>query len=54
MDDFSRVCLALIAGTSLSGRRVARELDAIATLRGYRATVLSDNGTELTSTAVLA
>jgi putative transposase len=54
VDDFSRECLGLIADTSLSGRRVARELDAIAAIRGYPATVLSDNGTELTSIAVLA
>jgi putative transposase len=53
VDDFSRECLGLIADTSLSGRRVARELDAIAAIRGYPATVLSDNGTELTSIAVL-
>jgi len=54
VDDFSRECLGLIVDTSLSGRRVARELDAIAAIRGYPATVLSDNGTELTSIAVLA
>ncbi len=54
VDDFSRECLGLIADTSLSGRRVARELDAMAAIRGYPAAVLSDNGTELTSIAVLA
>ena len=29
VDDFTRECLALVADTSLSGGRVARELDAI-------------------------
>jgi putative transposase len=53
VDDFSRECLALVADTSLSGQRVARELDTIAARRGYPATVVSDNGTELTSAAVL-
>jgi transposase InsO family protein len=53
VDDFTRECLALVADTSLSGKRVVRELDAIAGLRGYPATIVSDNGTELTSNAVL-
>ncbi len=34
VDDFTRECLALVADTSLSGARVARELDAIAAARG--------------------
>ncbi len=33
-DDFSRECLCLVADTSLSGKRVARELDAIIAVRG--------------------
>ena len=53
VDDFTGECLALIADTSLSGARVARELDTIVTERGYPATIVSDNGTELTSVAVL-
>jgi len=53
VDDFSRECLALVADTSLSGRRVARELDAGAGARGLPLTVVSDNGTELTSVAIL-
>jgi len=32
--DFTRECLALIADTSLSGRRVAREMDAVIARRG--------------------
>jgi len=53
IDDFTRECLGLVADTSLSGARVARELDAIAAKRGWPASVVSDNGTELTSTAIL-
>jgi len=53
VDDFTRECLALIADTSLSGVRVARELDAIIAGRGRPAMVVSDNGTELTSAAIL-
>ena len=54
VDDFSRECLALVADTSLSGKRVARELDTIGARRGLPLTVVSDNGTELTGTAILS
>ncbi len=54
IDDFSRECLALVTDNSLSGIRVARELDRIAELRGYPCLIVSDNGTELTSNAILA
>ena len=53
VDDFTRECLALVADTSLSGLRVARELDTLIAARGKPATVVSDNGTELTSMAIL-
>jgi len=53
MDDFTRECLCLVADTSLSGVRVARELDAIIAARGRPRTLVSDNGTELTSMAIL-
>ena len=53
IDDFSRECLASIADNSLSGERVTRELDRIALTRGYPCMVVSDNGTELTSNAIL-
>jgi putative transposase len=53
VDDFSRECLALVAGTSPSGLRVTRELEAIMARRGRPKTIVSDNGTELTSMAVL-
>lgn len=53
VDDFTRECLALVADTSLSGARVARELDAVIAVRGRPKTCVSDNGTELTSMAIL-
>jgi len=53
VDDYTRECLGLVADTSLPGRRVLRELDAVITARGRPATIVSDNGTEFTSTAVL-
>jgi putative transposase len=53
LDDCTRECLALIADTSISGRRVARELDDIIRQSGRPKTIVSDNGTELTSNAIL-
>ena len=53
VDDHTRECLALVADTSLSGRRVVRELDAVIAQRGRPLTVVSDNGTEFTSMAIL-
>jgi putative transposase len=53
IDDFSRECLATVVDTSLTGYRVARELDRIAEMRGLPCMVVSDNGTELTSNAIL-
>jgi putative transposase len=53
VDDFTRECLALVADTSLSGLRVVREFDAIITTRARPAMIVSDNGTELTSMAML-
>jgi putative transposase len=55
VDDFTRECLCLVADTSLSGLRVARELAAVIAHRGARPLLcVSDNGTELTSNAILA
>lgn len=53
IDDLSRECLAAVVDTSLSGDRVVRELDRIAEMRGYPCLGVSDNGTELTSNAIL-
>jgi putative transposase len=43
IDDFTRESLGLIADTSISGQRVARELDAIVRLYGKPVTIVSDN-----------
>lgn len=48
VDDFARESLCLVADTSLSGQRVARELDALLARRDRPLTCVSDNGTELT------
>jgi putative transposase len=53
VDDFTREALALVVDTSISGARVARELDALTAARGRPAMIVSDNGTELTSCAIL-
>jgi putative transposase len=53
VDDFTREALALVVDTSIGGRRVVRELDALIAARGRPSTIVSDNGTELTSRAVL-
>ena len=53
LDDFSRECLALVVDTSLSGVRVARELDRIGRAAGPPPMLVSDNGAELTSNAIL-
>jgi putative transposase len=49
----TRECLALVAIPSISGIRVARELDRLLVERGKPRTIVSDNGTELTSNAIL-
>src|SRR6185312_3497820 len=53
VDDVTRECLAAIPDTSISGRRVARELTALVGRRGKPAMIVSDNGTEFTSNAIL-
>jgi transposase InsO family protein len=53
VDDCSRECLALIPDTSISGIRVARELDRLLADRGKPKMIVSDNGTDLTSNAIL-
>jgi putative transposase len=54
VDDFTREALAIEVDTSISGSRVARVLDRIADERGLPKTIVMDNGTELTSLAMLA
>lgn len=53
VDDFSREALATVTDISLSGARMTRELDALIRRRGKPGMIVSDNGTEMTSHAVL-
>jgi putative transposase len=53
VDDFSRECLATVVDTSLGGIRVVRELDRLVQEHGAPRSIVSDNGSELTSVAVL-
>ena len=53
VDDVTRECLAAIPDSSISGRRVARELTTLIERRGKPGMIVSDNGTELTSNAIL-
>ncbi len=52
VDDVTRECLAAVPDTSISGKRVVRELGDLINRRGAPTTIVSDNGTELTSNAV--
>ncbi len=54
LDDVTKECLSAIADTSISGRRVARELDAVIAWRGKPDLIVSDHRTEFTSNAMLA
>lgn len=54
MDQCSRECLTLLADTSIGGMRVDRELDRLIERYGKPLCIISDNGTEFTSRAVLA
>ena len=53
VDDVTRECLAAIPDTSISGKRVGRELTTLIEGRGKPRMVVSDNGTEFTSNAIL-
>jgi putative transposase len=53
VDDVTRECLAAVPDTSISGKRVVRELAELIAVRGKPGMIVSDNGTELTSNAVL-
>nr|WP_265575501.1 MULTISPECIES: IS3 family transposase [Bradyrhizobium] len=54
VDDVTKECLGAIPETSVSGRRVARELTAIVQRRGKPGMIVSDHGTEFTCNAMLA
>lgn len=53
IDDVTKECLAAVPDTSISGKRVVREMRAIIDRCGRPGVIVSDNGTEFTSTAVL-
>lgn len=52
-DDCTRENLCLVADTSISGARVARELTALIPIYGKPDCIVSNNGTEFTSRAIL-
>ena len=54
IDDVTKECLAAIADTSISRRRVARELDVVIAWRGRPDLIVSDHGIAFTSNAMLA
>jgi transposase InsO family protein len=54
VDDVTKECLAAVADTSISSRRVVRELTALVARRGRPTVIVSDHGTEFTSNAMLA
>ena len=53
VDDCTREALATVVDRSLSGARMTRELDELIRRRGQPDKIVSDNGTEMTSHAVL-
>lgn len=54
MDIFTRESLGTIVDSSLSGHRVIKALDELIKKRGKPGGIISDNGTEFTSNAVLS
>jgi putative transposase len=52
VDDFTRECLWIEVGQSLSGHRVARVLDFLVHLKGKPETIVIDNGPEFSGRAL--
>lgn len=52
-DGVTRECLAAVPATSISGRRVSRGLTALIQQRCGPGMIVSDNGTDFMSTAIL-
>jgi len=53
VDDYSRESLKMVVDTSINGARVRDELTRLLETRGKPERILSDNGTEFTSRAIL-
>lgn len=53
IDVFTRKCLGIAVDTSISGHRVIKALETLIQEHGAPREILSDNGTEFTSNAVL-
>lgn len=53
IDGVTKESLAAVVDTSISGRRVARELTALIERRGNPSVIVSDNGTEVASRQIL-
>jgi len=54
VDDFTRECVAIEVDTGITGERVIRTLGWLKETRGLPAMVVTDNGPEFTSKAMLA
>ena len=54
VDEFTRECVAIEVDTSITGPRVVRVLEKLAHTRGLPTEIVTDNGTEFTSRALLA
>lgn len=52
VDDYSRVCVGQLVDTSISGLRLSRFLDEVGLDRPLPASIVMDNGTEMTSKAM--
>ena len=52
VDDFSRECVLQITNFSISGERLANELDRLSETRRLASTLVCDNGPEFTSKAM--
>ena len=53
VDQFSRQCPTIVVDTSISGQRVTRVLEELAELTGLPQVIVTDNGPEFTSKAML-
>jgi putative transposase len=52
VDDYTRECILQVVDFSISGQRLANELDRLAAVRRLPKTLVCDNGPELTSKAM--